>query len=115
MPLDDKQKSKIGLEIRKARLSGDPMRAMRIQAALDAGELPDSSLMGESGGVKTDRPVKGNVDLTPPPRTGKGSGVANWRKFAAKVTDVDAEVLSRMNKRDDIIDMLVAKGNLPSE
>ena len=114
MGLTDIQANKIRARIRELRLSGDPMKAMRIQQALDADEMPDETMMSD-GVVKTDAPVKRGTDLTVPPRTGKGSGLKNWIEFAAKVTDMDAEVLSRMGGRDDIIKMLVAKGNIPED
>ncbi len=114
MGLTDTQANKIRARIRELRLGGDPMKAMRVQQALDADEMPDETMMSD-GAVKTDAPVKRGTDLTVPPRHGKGSGLKNWVAFAAKVTDMDAEVLSRMGGRDDIIKMLVAKGNIPED
>ena len=105
--------TKILLRVRALRMSGRPMEAMKVQQALDADQLPDPSLM-KDGGVKADARLVGNVDLTVPPRHGKGSGQKAWVGFAALVTDMDAEVLERM-QRDDIIGTLEAKGNIPSE
>ena len=92
-------------------MRGEPFTAIELQQALDADEMPDPSLMTDTG-VQTDTPLTGTVDLTVPPRHGKGSGVAKWREFAALVTDIDSEVLQRMD-RDDIIESLEAKGNIP--
>ena len=113
MGLTNLEKHKMLERIRELRLGGDPMSAMRLQQALDADEMPDESMMATTT-VKTDAPVKRGTDLTVPPRFGKGSGLKNWQTFAAKVTDMDSEVLSRM-QRDDIVKMLVAKGNIPDE
>jgi hypothetical protein len=114
MGLTDVEANKIRARIRELRLGGDPLKAMRVQQALDADEMPDETMMSDTA-VKTDAPVKRGTDLTIPPRTGKGSGKKAWIEFAAKVTDIDPEVLSRMGERGDIIKMLEAKGNIPSE
>lgn len=112
MGLEPEQRTKLLLRKRELSLSGDPLKAMKLQAAIDADEMPDPSLL--SGDVKTDFPLHGDVSIEIPPRVGQGSSKAAWIEFAAKVTDIDGEVLSRM-KRDDIIDMLEARGNIPSK
>ena len=114
MGLTETEANKLRARVRELRLGGDPMKAMKLQQALDADEMPDETMMSDTA-VRTDAPVKRGTDLTVPPRFGKGSGKKEWIKFAAKVTDMDAEVLSRMGGRDDIIKMLVAKGNIPDE
>ena len=95
------------------RQHGDPVKASKVRAAWQAGEMPDPSLMSDQG-VKTDTNLAAGVDIEIPPRTGKGSAQKVWAGFAAKVTDIDAEVLSRMS-RDDIIGALEARGNIPKE
>ncbi len=112
MGLSTEERNAIYNRKREYSLSGDPMAVLHLQRALDADEMPDPTLMADSG-VKTDVPLAGGVEVEIPPRSGKGSGIAAWRKFAALVTDIDADVLARMSKRDDIIEMLVAKGNIP--
>lgn len=114
MGLTTDQRNAIYNRKREFSLSGDPMSAMYLQRALDADEMPDPTLMTDVG-VKTDIPLVGGVEVEIPPRHGKGSGIGAWRKFAALVTDIDTDVLARMTKRDDIIKMLVAKGNIPGE
>ncbi len=114
MGLSTEERNAIFNRKREYSLSGDPMSVMYLQRALDANEKPDPTLMIDSG-VKTDIPLAGGVEVEIPPRHGKGSGIATWRKFAALVTDIDADVLARMTKRDDIIKMLVAKGNIPND
>ncbi len=111
MSLTTEDRNKIYNRMRYFRMGGDPVTAFKLKAAMDADEMPDPSLMSDTG-VQTDTPLKGTVDLTLPPRHGKGSGVAKWREFAALVTDIDTEVLQRMD-RDDIIEALEAKGNIP--
>ena len=113
MGLTNLEEYKIRARIRELRVGGDPIAAMKLQQALDADEMPDESQLSD-GAVHTDAPVKRGTDLTVPPRTGKGSGLKKWQEFAAKITDTDSEVLSRM-QRDDIVKMLVAKGNIPDE
>jgi hypothetical protein len=113
MSLTSVEANEIRGRIRELRLGGDPMAAMKLQQALDAGEMPDQSELATTD-VRTDAPVKRGTDLSIPPRYGKGSGKKIWAAFAAKVTDVDGEVLDRM-QRDDIVKMLVAKGNIPDE
>jgi len=113
MGLTNLEEHKIRTRIRELRLGGDPLAAMKLQQALDADEMPDESQLSD-GAVHTDAPVKRGTDLTVPPRYGKGSGKKAWIIFAAKVTDMDGEILDRM-QRDDIVKMLVAKGNIPDE
>jgi len=98
---------------RELHLSGRPMEALYVQQALDADEMPDPSLMSDTG-VHSDVPLVGGVDIELPARHGKGSSKGAWIEFAAKVTDIDTEVLSRMT-RDDIIGALEARGNIPEE
>lgn len=112
MGLTTEQRNAIYNRKREYSLSGDPMSVLHLQRALDADEMPDPTLMADTG-VKTDVPLAGGVEVEIPPRSGKGSGIKAWRKFAALVTDIDAEVLSRMTSRNDIIKMLEAKGNIP--
>ena len=111
MSLTTEDRNKIHNRMRHFRMRGDPVTANKLLLAMEADKMPDPSLMTDSG-VQTDVPLKGDVDLTVPPRHGKGSGVAKWREFAALVTDIDSEVLQRMD-RDDIIESLEAKGNIP--
>ena len=114
MGLTTEERNAIYNRKREYSLSGNPMEAMYLQRALDADELPDPTLMTDSG-IKTDIPLAGGVEVEIPPRHGKGSGIGAWRKFAALVTDIDTDVLARMTKRDDIIKMLAARGNIPDE
>lgn len=94
--------------------TGRSLDAMKVGQALEADEMPDDYLMGESD-IKPDFAVNPEIELEIPPRTGKGSGKEAWQVFAAQVTDVDLEVLERMGGRNDIIKMLEAKGTIPSE
>jgi hypothetical protein len=113
MGLTQDEQNKIFNRKRELHQKGRVMDAMYLQRALDADEMPDPSLM-EDGGIKTDVPLLGGVDIEIPARHGKGSGKPNWVEFAAKVTDIDSEVISRMT-RDDIIGTLEARGNIPEE
>ncbi len=113
MGLTTKERNKVLNRIRHFRMSGDPLAALRMEQALAVDEMPDPTLMTDEG-ITTDVPLVGGVDLTLPPRAGTGSGQKAWIEFAAKVSDIDAEVLTRMS-RDDIIGALEARGNIPSE
>ena len=113
MGLTELERNEIHNKKREWSLAGDPMKVMYLDRALEADEMPDPSLMSDLG-IKTDIPLVGGVNLEIPPRWGKGSGQKAWAEFAAKVTDMDAEVLSRL-ARGDIIKTLEAKGNIPSE
>ncbi len=111
MGLTEEQRNQIQNKKREWSLAGDPMKVLYLDRALEADEMPDPSLMSDLG-VKTDIPLVGGVNLEIPPRWGKGSGQATWAEFAAKITDMDAEVLSRLT-RGDIIKTLEANGNIP--
>ena len=113
MGLTQDERNKLHNRKRELHLAGRSLDSMYIQRALDADELADPSLMSDDG-VKTDIPLVGGIDIEIPPRHGKGSGKPAWIEFAAKVSDIDAEVLSRMS-RDDIIGSLEARGNITSE
>lgn len=112
MSLSQDERNKIHLRIREFSITGDPISAAKLRASLEADEAPDPTLMAASG-IHADIPLKTNIDLEIPPRWGKGSGKDNWVEFAAVVTDIDEEVLSRMT-RDDIVATLEARGNIPS-
>lgn len=92
---------------------GDPIKARDIRRAQEKGEAIDPALLN-TGRVKP-RP---GVDMAEvgeaPPRTGRGSGVDNWREFAKATSDMDAEVIDTMTK-DDIIAALVATDVIPEE
>ncbi len=113
MSITTKDRNKIYNRIRHYRMRGEPTHAHTLELAMAAGEMPDPTLMSDSG-VNTDTPLVGSVDLTIPPTHGKGSGIKAWVEFAAKVTDIDSEVLQRMG-RDDIIETLKARGNIPAD
>ena len=113
MGLSTEQKHAIYNRKREYSIAGHPMEVLYLQRALDADEMPDPTLMADTG-VKTDVPLAGGVEIEIPPRHGKGSGVKAWVKFAALVTDMDSEVLGRLS-RDDIIKTLVANGNIPED
>jgi hypothetical protein len=112
MSLTEERRNEIRLRKRHFHTTGDPIKAMRLDMALADDVEPDPSLMVENG-VKTDIALVGGVNIEIPPKIGKGSSKTAWLEFAAKVTDIDGEVLSRM-KRDDIIATLEARGNIPS-
>ncbi len=112
MGLTELERNEIHNKKREWSLAGDPMKVMYLDRALEADMMPDPSLMTDLG-VKTDIPLVGGVNLEIPPRWGKGSGQAVWAEFAAKITDTDAEVLSRLT-RNDIVKMLEANGNIPT-
>jgi hypothetical protein len=113
MGLSTDERSKVLNRKREMHQTGRVMDALSIQRALDADEMPDPSLMADDG-VKTDVPLLGGVNIEIPPRHGKGSGKPTWVEFAARVSDIDSEVISRMT-RDDIIATLEARGNIPEE
>ncbi len=86
--------------IRYANRMGRPQDASKLRQALDAGvfaELTDS----------IEAPTQELPE--PPPRGGKGSGVAKWLAYAQLVSQIDDEVLESAQK-DDIIGMLEANG-----
>ena len=88
--------------IRYANRHGRPQDASKLRQALDAGvyaELTDS--------IEAPTPELPE----PPPRGGKGSGVAKWLEYAQLVSQIDDEVLESAQK-DDIIGMLEANGLL---
>ena len=114
MSLTVEQERELMLRKRELHRTGNPMEAMKVGQAMEAGVMPDSSLMSLPEGIKADVPLMGEVKLEIPPRHGKGSGIKAWVEFAAKVSDMDAEVLKRLT-RDDIISTLEARGNIPSE
>ena len=114
MSLTAEQESQLLARKRELHRTGNPVEAMKVGEAMDAGVMPDSSLLTLPEGIKADVPLMGDVELEIPPRHGKGSGIKAWATFAAKVTDMDAEVISRL-QRDDIIATLEARGNIPSE
>lgn len=93
--------------------TGDPIKARDIKRALDAGEDVDPALLN----LTSVRPRAG-VDMEEvggvPPRTGKGSGVDNWREFAKSTSDMDPEVIDSMSK-DDIVAALESTGVIPAE
>ncbi len=113
MGLSTDERNKVFNRKRELSQTGRVMDAMYVQRALDADEMPDPALMSDTG-IKTDVPLMGGVDIEIPARHGKGSGKPKWVEFAAKVTDIDSEVISRMT-RDDIIGTLEARGNIPEE
>ena len=113
MGLSAKERNEVLNRKRELHLAGRALDALYVQQALDSDQLPDPSLMTDDG-IKTDVPLVGGVDIEMPARHGKGSSKEKWVEFAAKVTDIDTEVLSRMT-RDDIIGALEARGNIPED
>ena len=88
--------------IRYANSKGRPQDASKLRQALEAGvyaELTDS--------IEAPTPELPE----PPPRGGKGSGIAKWLAYAQLVSQIDDEVLESAQK-DDIIGMLEANGLL---
>lgn len=86
---------------------GRPEVSMHIHRALANKTTIPSKLLITTG-VK---PEIENVDpdeAVPPPRSGEGSGVKNWREFAAKMTTIEPEVIAASD-RETIISMLEAR------
>ncbi len=95
------QRIKMNEGIRYANRHGRPQDASKLRQALEAGvyaELTDS--------IEAPTPVE---LPDPPPRGGKGSGIAKWLAYAQLVSQIDNEVLESAQK-DDIIGMLEANG-----
>lgn len=115
MGLSAKDKDRIVTAQRHWSSKGEVQAATALRRALEADEMPkDKSLLN----LTAIRPQT-NVDVEEegveiPPRTGKGSGIDNWRAFAKATSEMDAAVIDEMGK-DDIIENLVAAGVIPAE
>ena len=82
--------------------TGHPEKSTAIRKCLDAGvevprELLIASLIPEGEGDEFE-------DRKPPARSGRGSGVEEWRTFLFNNSDVEEDVVDMMS-RDDVISM----------
>ena len=83
---------------------GQPEKRWDIQRYLDRGEEVPEALLHASR-VSPEKNANDPSAYEPPARSGKGSGKAAWVEFAAKTTDIEADVLEAMD-RGDIVKLL---------
>lgn len=107
-----KREMAVDAAIQHWRTIGHPEHAAQIERAIEAGEAPANWLLNQ-GPISPET----NVDVTDmeiPPRHGRGSGKSAWAEFATAVSDMNPEIIERM-ERDDIIAALESKGVIPKE
>lgn len=90
--------------------TGRPERANALKRLFREGEPIPYQLLDKVG-VKSEKDIEGELEV--PPRGGEGSGVKNWRKFAAQVSDMDKAVLDKM-ERAEIIEILEQREIIPT-
>ena len=90
--------------------AGRPEVSNRIGVMIESGQsYAEIWAYAQSDIEKMVKPEK-PADVIPPPAfTGRGSGVANWRKFALTVSDIEEEIVLSMG-RNDIITVLSDRG-----
>lgn len=83
---------------------------MEIQRLIAAGEeVPENLLHPRRGNTGPQANADNPAAYEAPPRSGKGSGVDNWREFALLTTEMDEDAVANMD-RDDIIEVLETRG-----
>lgn len=72
-------------------------------------EIPPDQYAEDAEPIPPSRKVAGAELPPPPPRSGAGSGVENWREYAVQVTSRPAQTWANLN-RQEIIDELTGMG-----
>lgn len=90
---------------------GEVIKARDLRRQLESGEDIDPKLL-HVGRVKPTADVAEVMEE--PARTGRGSGINNWREFAKAMTDMDPEVIDAMEK-DELILALESNGVIAAE
>ena len=91
---------------------GHPEKSLQIKRAVRDGIEVGKDLVIHSM-IDPDN-AKSLTGFVPPPRTGRGSGVEQWRDFAFEMTDIDEAVVDEMT-REDIIALLEDEGVIGRE
>jgi hypothetical protein len=90
---------------------GEVIKARDLRRQLESGGDIDPKLL-HVGRVKPTADVAEVMEE--PARTGRGSGINNWREFAKAMTDMDPEVIDAMEK-DELILALESNGVIAAE
>ena len=99
----------IQFAIREHSRRGKPESSYLLrQLVQDGAEIPYELL--DFSGIKSEKPVTGKLEA--PPRTGRGSALEKWMKFAAETSDLDMAVLEKMT-REEIIEILESRKIIP--
>lgn len=115
MGLSAKDKDRIVTAQRHWSSKGEVQAATALARALAADEMPkDKSLLNLTAIRPQTNIDVGEEGVEIPPRTGKGSGIENWREFAKATSSMDPDVIDEMGK-PDIIENLEAAGVIPAE
>lgn len=109
--MSKQEEIKVAEMVRHWHRTGRPERAHALKEKFKAGEKIPYELL-DPVGIKSEKEVEG--ELVVPPRSGRGSGVVEWRKFAEKTSDLAPEILKKM-QRDEIVEFLEEREILPKE
>jgi len=109
--LNKPQQATMVQAIRELRRTGHPQEAQWLQVKLDAGEYDPEARQIVSG-VRPEKKVTEDAPL--PPRTGRGSSRDAWVRFALANSGIDEAVIRGVT-RDDLINMLEARGVIDKE
>jgi len=95
-------------------MHGFPEKAAVLTECLKQGRRPPANLvLINETDIKPEIPLASYEGLEIPPRAGPDATAEAWRAFAAKVTDMEPEIIAKMG-RPDLISMLEVKKIIPT-
>lgn len=104
MPYAPEEHTQLSNLLSRLDVTGHPEQVLAVKRMMRAGVPFDEIIGSKSEPRPSVRPTRKNAPLLePPPRTGPGSGAAQWREWIAVVSDIDEEVASRMTRADIIL------------
>lgn len=110
--LDEEIINRIHTAYNHWHMHGHPEKAAVLMECLGQNRVPPANLI-YFGDIQPETSIDPE-NLAIPPRHGPDSSAENWRKFAKETTDMEPEIIDKM-QRKDLISMLEVKKIIPKE